>query len=133
MAKIDEEAFISDVASVFSDLAVHDAASVVMDLYSNIASDLEDICFYEMGSFNEMFDGVAPLDVLERVVQPFDTNADFYRFTIAGCESVDEDEAMTELQARDMGVAARILKYVNSGHDIEHWPAELQSAISEYL
>ncbi len=133
MAKIDKDEFISDVASVFSDLDVHDAANVVLDLYRTDAPDLEDLCFYDMGSFDEMFDGTSPIEVLDRVLQPFDTGADFYRFTISGCESVYEDDAMKELQARDVGVAERILKHVAAGNDIEYWPVELREVIGKYL
>jgi len=132
MIKLSEEAR-DDMVEAFENLDPREAAVVVMDLYSNVAPEFEDICFYEMASFNEMFDGVKPIELLEEIVQPFDTDADFFVYTVYGCEAVDADTAMEKMCERSGDIIDKVIQYVEAdGHDISHWPSALFTAMGEF-
>ena len=84
-----------EVLARVNELDVYKLAQLVQLMDDNSNSTLARLNFYEMGVFNEMFNGDTPLEVLDEVKQPFDTDEPFFFFnpSTGWAESVGEAEA----------------------------------------
>ena len=79
-----------------NELDVYKLTQLVQLMNDSMTNDtLARLNFYEMGVFNEMFDGDTPLEVLDEVKQPFNTDEPFFLFnpSTGFAESVGEAEA----------------------------------------
>lgn len=85
-----------EVLARVNELDVYKLAQLVQLMDDNMTnSTLARLNFYEMNVFNEMFHGDKPLEVLDAVKQPFNTDEPFFLFdpSTGFAESVGEAEA----------------------------------------
>lgn len=93
----------------------------------------ERLDFYEMGTFDEMNDGIKPLDLVDKLVQPFDTLADYYKFTIYGMESCSVEDLVGDIK-NDLDVLIDIIvAHAEEDSFIDQLPDYLVEAIDDYL
>lgn len=100
------EAVMSWLISVASD-------EEVMEVINEVDSwngSMESWRVYQMEELNDLFYGVKPLQLLEKLADGFDVSKDYFHETVYGLESCDLEDIMDDVRSYANEIAEKIIE-----------------------
>lgn len=90
---------------------------------------LDSMYYYQMQDMDELFYGVKPLELLDKLAKDFDSTQELFKDTIYGLESCSYTEAGEDIKSYADDVAEAI---INVMEEYELWiPASLEFELEE--
>lgn len=89
--------------------------------------DLESFRYYRMEDMNELFCGVKPLDLLDKLASDFDSTKELFKDDVYGLESCDIVDAVSEIK----DYADEVVEAVINNWDALDIPISLENYLEE--
>ena len=99
----------------------------LVDSVNTWSGDLESFRYYRMEDMNELFCGVKPLDLLDKLASDFDSTKELFKDDVYGLESCDIVDAVSEIK----DYADEVVEAVLNNWDALDIPISLENYLEE--
>lgn len=99
----------------------------LVDSVNTWSGDLESFRYYRMEDLNELFYGIKPLDLLDKLASDFDSTKEFFKDDVYGLESCDIVDAVSEIKDH----ADEVVEAVLNNWDALDIPTDLENYLEE--
>lgn len=101
----------------------------IVSAVNSYNGSLDSMCYYQMEDINELFYGVKPLELLDKLAKDFDSTQELFKDTIYGLESCSYTEAGEDIKSYADDVAEAI---TDAMEEDDIWiPSSLEELLEE--
>lgn len=116
-----------NVMAWLMDEASDDDVLWLVDSVNSWNGDLESFRYYRMEDMNELFYGVKPLELLDKLASDFDSTKELFKDDVFGLESCDIIDAVTDIKSS----ADEVVEAVIDNWDNIDIPSDLENYLEE--